>query len=267
MVENRPGLFDRPAADHRLVVLGASNVARGISTLVRVAQQKFGKRIEIFFAAGHGRSYGEKSMALGRGLPGITECGLWKSLDLAPSLPTTALLTDIGNDIVYGSSVETIAEWVGCCLERLRPHSERLFITELPLESIASIGSLRYRIFRSIFFPKSCLDLATVHQRAALLNDQIIALALQNKVQLLSPRQHWYGIDPIHILSRYREEAWKTMLDLDEAERMKEPLGESLMRSVSLHLLRPQQRSIFGIEQHCEQPAGRFSDGTTVAIY
>ena len=107
----------------RVILLGASNLARGISTIVGTAQSRLGSPLEFFIAMGHGRSYGRASRVLGRTLPGIDECGLWDALGDAVSTQTYALITDIGNDIIYGYDVEMIAAWIeigrASCRERV----------------------------------------------------------------------------------------------------------------------------------------------------
>ena len=62
----------------RLVLLGASNLTRGISTVVETAQNIHPQPLEILAAAGLGRSYGLDSRVLGRKLPGIIHCELWE---------------------------------------------------------------------------------------------------------------------------------------------------------------------------------------------
>ncbi len=95
-----------------VVLLGASNLTRGISTVVGMARGIVGEPSEFLIAMGHGRSYGQRSSVLGRSLPGITQCGLWEALRHARG-PTSALITDIGNDVIYGVPVETIlrSQW------------------------------------------------------------------------------------------------------------------------------------------------------------
>src|SRR5262245_61538357 len=79
----------------RIVLLGASNLTRGISTAVETAGTLLGRPLEVLAAFGHGRSYGMSNCVLGRSLPGIVECGLWRSLAALPPAPTSALVTDI----------------------------------------------------------------------------------------------------------------------------------------------------------------------------
>ena len=84
-IHARPELRDLEPA--RVVLLGASNVAKGLGTLLETAHRVWGRPLELFAALGHGRSYGRDTSVFGRVLPGITECGLWRDLaERGPSL-------------------------------------------------------------------------------------------------------------------------------------------------------------------------------------
>src|SRR5262245_54573300 len=104
----------------RIVALGASNLTRGLQTVVSTARGTWGPGVEVLAALGHGRSYGARSHFVFRGLPGILDSGLWGELESRPHVATRALITDVGNDILYGFSPEQTLEWVGEALRRLR---------------------------------------------------------------------------------------------------------------------------------------------------
>src|ERR1043165_8514894 len=92
----------------RVILLGASNLALSFPTVVATVRQTWSEAVEIMAAMGHGRSYGQDSSVLGRKIPGIFPCALWQDLQNRPPLPTSALLTDIGNDILYGISPDRL---------------------------------------------------------------------------------------------------------------------------------------------------------------
>ena len=123
----------QPSPSRRVILLGASNVVRAISTIVETVELIWEPPLDVLAACGHGRSFGRTSCVFGRSLPGILQCGLWQDWQRRPALPTAALVSDIGNDILYGASVDQIAEWVEQCLARLRGACDRIVITELPL--------------------------------------------------------------------------------------------------------------------------------------
>ena len=102
----------------RVVLLGASNLTMGLGRVYRTLRTLWPEPLDLLVATGHGRSYGFTSYVFSRTLPGIAACGLWHDLAQRVPLPTVALVTDIGNDIVYGSDVSAIAGWVEQCLAR-----------------------------------------------------------------------------------------------------------------------------------------------------
>ena len=143
----------------RIVLLGASNLTRGISTVVGMAGGVVETPCEFLIAMGLGRSYGQDSTVLGRRLPGITECGLWSALRQA-SGPTFALITDIGNDVIYGVPVETIVRWVTECVDRLRETSTAIVVTLPPMQSLETLTPWRFGVARSLLFPGRRMSLA-----------------------------------------------------------------------------------------------------------
>ena len=106
---------------NQLILIGASNVTIAFPRLVNGLAEWVDEPLEIWGVHGHGRSYGAWSKVLGRALPGITESRFWD--DWAPSdssAPPRALVTDIGNDILYGHDTDQILDWVETCLKRLQ---------------------------------------------------------------------------------------------------------------------------------------------------
>jgi hypothetical protein len=134
----------------RVVALGASNLTRGFRAVVSAARAAWGPEVQVLAALGHGRSYGAPSRVVVRTLPGILESGLWRTLESLPELPTRALVADIGNDILYGSSAERILAWVEDALSRLQRVTRDIILTDLPLGSIRRLSQARFRVFRSI---------------------------------------------------------------------------------------------------------------------
>jgi len=251
----------------RVVVLGASNVVRCISTVVETAQLVLDGPVDLLAAIGFGRSYGMTSRVLARSLPGIVDCGLWKDLSRRPPAQTFALLTDIGNDIVYGADVERIAGWVEQCLERLTPICERIVITELPLDSVSTLGPLRFHLFRACFFPTSRVSLQDASSRTQSLNSRVIDLAKHYGASVNVPKVEWYGFDPIHIRMRFWPGAWREILSAWRDDVRPPCAKGSFIRWLKLHLQRPQSRHMFGIHQQREQPTCAWRDGSMISLY
>jgi len=256
---------DRPA--RRVILIGASNLVIGLPQVVEAAWRHWGRPLEILGAIGHGRSYGRPSRVLWRGLPGILDCGLWEAVAQRPAVPTAALVTDVGNDILYGVPLATILNWVATCLRRVVTVSECVLLTALPMDSVESVGSLRFGALRWMLFPRSQLCVQTAQQRARALNEGLHVLARQQAARIVTPSADWYGLDPIHIRRTQRVCAWNGILSQwAQTESVSAPrltLRERLM----LRRARPQQRTILGRTQQRAQPAITFADGTSVSLY
>lgn len=257
-----------PAAARRVILLGASNLTKSIGPVLATAQRFWGPRLEVLAALGHGRSYGRDSRVLGRQLPGILDCGLWRHLGAAPRAETAALVTDIGNDLLYEEPVQRIARWVDDCLDRLAAHGARTVVTLLPIANIEKISPRRYKFFRTIFFPRSRISLVEMAERARALNRHVEHAARARDFSIVAHRPAWYGVDPIHIRWTRRRHAWNEILSSWAAtEIASEPSRRSLVRTLYLRSRRPEFQRFFGIEQREAQPAAQLRDGTTVAIF
>jgi hypothetical protein len=252
----------------RVVVLGASNVTRSLSTIVETACRLWGRPLDMLLACGHGRSYGLRMALLWRELPGIVECGLWEALERRPPVPTAALLTDIGNDLLYEVPVPDIAAWIEACLDRLQRAGAQVVMTPLPLGSIATVSPARFLLLRSVLFPGCRLTYPTLRERAVEMDGRLRLLARQRGVQLAEHRPEWYGFDPIHIRRWHWPLAWREILSgWSAATPLPATAPASLRRWVRLRRLAPDRRWIFGRERRTAQPAGRLADGTTIALY
>ena len=105
----------QPASDYslpqrRVIVIGASNVALGIASLIPACHQRWGSPLDFFLAGGHGRALRFSSHVLGRTLPSVFQSALWETLAEQPKLPTAVLVTDIGNDLAYGAAAQEVVE-------------------------------------------------------------------------------------------------------------------------------------------------------------
>jgi hypothetical protein len=250
----------------RLVVLGASNVAMGFSTALATARGLWGP-LDVLAAFGHGRSYGLRRALLWRELPGITECGLWPALESRPPAPTTALLTDVGNDLFYEMPVPDIAAWVGECVDHLVRAGARVVMTPLPLCNAAALSPRRFLFFRTLFFPCSRQTYAVLMSRAEELDQRLRRLAAERGVVLAEHRPEWYGLDPLHIRRGRRRAAWEELLARGTGGLVPGVRAFSPGHSLRLWALAPDCRWVFGRERHRAQPAARLADGTSVALY
>lgn len=251
----------------RLVLLGASNLSRGLPTLMATARGAWPESLDIVAAAGRGRSYGQNSRLFGREMVGITASGLWPELSRRPPLPTSALVTDVGNDVMYGVPVDVILGWVAEVLERLRSMGADTVVTTLPLGPLSTLNPRTFTVLRSLLFPLNRTSFADSQRRATEVDAGLRRLAVEYGATLIEPPASWYGFDVIHIRRAQWGTAWKTLV---EAWRPPLPVSRVAIRPwtwIGGQLQPPAERRWFGIRQVRRQPCATFADGTRLSLY
>jgi hypothetical protein len=271
-VFSRPSIFsDRQHPvqfANRIVLLGASNLTLSLRLVVELMQRRLGGPSQVLVAAGLGRSYGRFSQLIVRGVPGIHSCGLWSQLESAPSLPTYALLTDIGNDVANGVAPHEIVSWVSACVNRLRQHNASMVMTNLPTAGLSALAKWRFLAVRSVYFPFSRIPMNVVIENAKAVHRGLTDLSANKHVELVEQPAEWFGPDVVHIHPTKRRLAYGSMI-----ERL--PLGSTdnvdNIRSDSILAWgqRPRfaYRTMIGVEQREPQPSGRFTNGSVVSLF
>jgi hypothetical protein len=248
----------------RVVALGASNLTRGLQSVVAVAREQYGRDVEIVAALGHGRSYGADSKFLARALPGILQSGLWRALDALPPAETRAIVSDVGNDILYGYSSQQILDWVVDAVDRLAQHTSDIVIAGLPGGGIAQLSAARFTLMRTVLFPTCRLPLVQVAAAAATVEAGLIELARSRGLRFVPMRAEWYSFDPIHIRPSLWQPVWRHILTGD-ALRERQPI--SRLEWIQVYRLRPERRRMFGIEQVTPQRGRELSRGGRVWLF
>jgi hypothetical protein len=197
----------------QVVVLGASNVARGLARLATTVRARAHAPIDLFVAAGHGRAYGVSSRVWARRLPSILASGLWRALDRGQVEKPLALVTDVGNELLYGLGVAAVAGAVREAARRLADRGARLAITGLPLESISGVGGLRYSLLRTLYVPGCPLAIDELKEATQWLDDELRALAIECGATYIEQRGDWYGFDAIHLKRPRLDALWESAGD------------------------------------------------------
>src|SRR5436309_4600013 len=253
-----------PVEVARVVALGASNLTRGFPTVVATARAAWGPGVEMIAALGHGRSYGAQSRVVVRTLPGILQSGLWRKLETLPGAPTRGLITDVGNDILYGFSAQQILDWVEEALGRLQSFTQDIVLTDLPLASIRRLSRAKFLAFRSILVPSCRLSFDQVVERAERVNAGLAGLAAARGVRFFHLNPDWYGFDPIHIRAASWRPAWQEMLGSRLAANGNRG---SRIDALRLYLMPPERQWLLGIEHFSPQSGKALSSGSRVWLY
>jgi hypothetical protein len=250
-----------------LVLLGASNLARGLPTLLAAARRAFGEPLDVVAASGRGRSYGQSTRMLGRALPGILGSGLWRDWEGRPELPTSALVTDVGNDIMYGVPPDELLGWVATVLERLRRAGSATIVTTLPRATLEGLGPRRYKVLRSLFFPRNRDVYELTLRRAETVDAGLRRLATEHAAELVEPPPIWYGFDAIHIRRSQWSTAWGALVAAWRPPREVPRVAVAPWTWVAAQLWRPDERRLLGRRQVRAQPSVEYADGTRVSLF
>ncbi len=250
---------------NRMVLLGASNLTLSLRLVIHLMQQRLGGPSEILTAVGHGRAYGVFTQMLLRGLPGIADCGLWRQLDSMESRPTYALLTDIGNDILYGLLPEKILQSLEECIDRLQKHAAHIVVTNLPMTSIERLSERRYSFFRTVFYPSSGLSRHETVSRARAMHSGLMDMASRLHFKLYEQEPHWFGLDGIHVVYWQRKAFYQDILQQFPSAG-DQPQSGGKQEFFLTWQRRPEfaYKTLLGQAIYCQQPSGRLADGSNV---
>ena len=266
-----PGGSAEPAGDHRLtaVVLGASNVSRGLARLNTAIRGRANGPVDLFVAAGHGRSYGALSRVWMRRLPSILGCGLWRALNREANdgRRSVALVTDIGNDLLYGFPPAQVAAWVREAVGRLVDRGATVAIARLPLEAVRRVGPVRYRALKTLFVPGCPLSIEGIHSAAAELDGRIAELAASAGLATIDQPGAWYGFDTLHPRRRHLDTLWRHACDAWGLPPARRPMRAGLREWAGLGRRAAEVRQLGRQMRYTPQPIRRYADGGWVALY
>jgi hypothetical protein len=251
----------------RVVLLGASNLTLALPAVLRhAARRSAGSGISFYVAHGPGRSYGVEAGVAGIRFTAIARSGVLEALErdqrtIGP-LPTLALLTDVGNDILYRCGVGPILGWIEEIAGRLLSLGARVGITSLPVDSVETLSPWKYRLFRSLYFPSCPYSRRMVLEQVRAVQEGLERLGRREGIPILPARRIWYGFDRFHLRVRCSSAAFSFWLDEvsgwkggpaspragpggERAERGELPRRFSV-QSLRVRLHRPAELMVFG---------------------
>ena len=117
-----------------------------------------------------------------------------------------------------------------------------------------------------MFYPFRRLDRARVLADLRAVDRGLRELARAHGATAVALQPAWYGLDPIHVRARSRDEAWSTVF----AAWPPRASGASCANDAgtsSLLWARPERRWLAGWEQRGAQPARLLAGGGTLSLY
>lgn len=255
-----------PASEAGLSValLGGSNLTLALPDAVEyLASRREARPLDLFVAHGPGRSYGSEAGLPGVRFPPLSQCGLFEALRQTlgspRDVPLRALLTDIGNDIMYDAAVSQIGDWVEQSAARLQDLGARVAVTSLPLASVLRIPLWKYRLLRPLIYPFHRLTREEALSRAQALQGTLETIARRLGVLVLPARPQWFAFDHIHLRRRARRKAmaeWlDALLELEPRVQKRHASAPLQVPRLALRLHPPVQYRLFG-RRRCQPQCG-----------
>ena len=193
--------------------LRASYLTRRLALLSGLVRGGGSCDVSLFVAAGHGRGYGVNTRVAWRRLPSILGCGLWRALDRERIERPMVVVTDVGNELLYGLGVSAVAGAVREATHRLATRGGRLVITGLPLAAVAGVGAVRYRLLRMLYVPRCLLGLDELKEATCWLDEELQALAVETGATFIEQPADWYGLDALHVRRPHLDALWQRVCD------------------------------------------------------
>ncbi len=122
-----------------------------------------------------------------------------------------ALITDIGNDIMYGVPVDEITACLNTVFQKLDTIEAEVFVHPIPLNFSEDVSKLQFRVLRSIFYPNSVIDYNKAAEAVTTVNDFLRAKA-GGRIHLLPSAKDFCGVDKIHYSIFHSHKAWSRVV-------------------------------------------------------
>ncbi len=239
----------------RLVLLGASNLFLAFPGVLRHALGRLaGSEVSIYAAHGPGRSYGIEAGVPGLKFTGIAQSGLVDAIEreheARGAAATAALLTDVGNDILYRSGVDRVLGWIEEIAGRLQALGASVAVTSLPQESLEALPAWKFCLIRPLFFPFRPMPREEVLRQVREVQERLEDLGRRRGVAILPTRPEWYGFDHFHLRRGARRTAFDGWLDAVLPRKEDAARGGGLsVGGARLRLHRPAECVVAGIRR------------------
>ena len=216
------------------VLLGASNLARACHAVEYHLKGRLAPReIEVAVAAGPGRGYHSPGGVLNVVYPPIVSCPILNFAveRAARGYKIIALVTDIGNDLMYGVSAGELIKTLQGIFERLQSAGAEIYITPLPENLERGIGHLRFAFLRSVFYPRSRLSAKKVQEAVVEIN-RFLKEELPPHGHVITGLDSFFGWSEIHFGWFRAHRAWRII-----AQEMLAGTGVKIDREFSFALI------------------------------
>ena len=218
-----------------LILLGASNLSRGSFAFSRYMKAcLYPRPVEVLIASGPGRGYCASGGLLNVNYPPICSSDIFEVArnKSRSGNEVVALVTDIGNDIMYNVSAERLIETIQQIFTKLESMNAQIFYTTLPIAFEKGVHPIWFYVLRSLLLPFSRVSFEEA-TAGIIETNKFLRGSTAERCHLISDMDEYLGFDEIHYGWLRSHRAWshvaKVMLEVMEIEVKKEiPLPRML---------------------------------------
>ena len=232
-----------------LILLGASNLSRGCFAFSRHMKACLHPRpVEVLIASGPGRGYCAVGGLLNANYPPIHSSDIFEVAQkkVESGYQVVALVTDIGNDIMYSVPAEGLIEAIHQIFTRLQSMNAEIFYTTLPVAFEKKVHPIWFYILRSLLLPFSRVsyDKATAGIIAV---NQFLGKSDSQHCHLISDMDRFLGFDEIHYGWLRAHHAWSHVAKVI-LKTLKVEVAEEITLSKMLHSYAKELRRVVGTD-------------------
>lgn len=211
-----------------IMLLGASNLSRGYHCLTRCLESNLKPRQVSFRSAlGPGRGYCSDGGFLNVTYPPIKSCQLFSELpDPAEGSRNVALVTDLGNDIMYGVHPDSLIEEIKTIHQKLLAGNADMLITPIPSTLVQQLTPFVFKFLKGIFFPRSGVTRLEALSAIKQIN-AFVEGGVGERVTVIRGLENFMGWDRIHYDFFRLDRVWTRV-----AEEMLKTLGVTMKKEI-----------------------------------
>lgn len=146
--------------------------------------------------------------------PPIGTCGIRSAIRerAIGKAHVAALITDIGNDIMYGVSPGTLIHCLEQIIDELHELGAGILVTAIHVNLEHDVGEGYFNILRRIFYPRSKVSFAGAAAAVQEVN-AFLEEAARDKIVLLREMEPFCGIDKIHYSLMRSHQGWSLVAE------------------------------------------------------
>ena len=173
-------------------------------------------KTEFLNALGPGRGFCARGGVFNITYSPIQDCQVIESAQKKSkeALHTVVLITDIGNDLMYGVSADTLIASLDIMIDEILKWDADIFLTSIHINLKKDISPTIFLVLRFLFYPSSKINYEEMDFSILQINDYLERKVNENeRMHLITGLEAFVGLDKIHYSLFKTHAAWSTVAE------------------------------------------------------